>query len=93
MALRDTFGASFDWNPAYPGFYSGARIVYSFDSSKYTYLTVSNCCSPGPWVLERDSGNVFSFAQFTAAVPEPQTYAMMALGLAALGLVRRRRQT
>jgi hypothetical protein len=96
VSLRDTFGADFDWHPI--SSLNGVRIVYSFDSSDYNYMTVSDCCGGsnvyGPHTISRDHGNFFSIAQFTAreAVPEPESYALMMLGLASLRLAARRRQ-
>lgn len=41
---------------------------------------------------DADSSNYFGIDTVTVAVPEPETYALMALGLAALALHRRNRQ-
>jgi hypothetical protein len=97
-ALRDTFGASFDWVPASSSTYKGVRVAYDSTPSAYDYFTVSDCCSSpfvyGPFNAGRTDGNYFSFAQFTttAAVPEPETYALMFTGLGLLAIARRRAQ-
>jgi hypothetical protein len=97
-ALRDTFGASFDWVPASSQQYKGVRVAYDFTASTYDYFTVSDCCNApfvyGPFNgVDRTGGNYFSFAQFTAAaVPEPETYALMFTGLGLLAVARRRAQ-
>lgn len=94
IALRDTFGAAFDWTPADPGVLNGTRIAMGFDAVNFQYMTVSDCCGApfyyGPFEFPRNDSNVFSFAQF-APVPEPETYTLMLLGLAGLGALRRRK--
>ncbi|HEX7373727.1 MAG TPA: PEP-CTERM sorting domain-containing protein, partial [Steroidobacteraceae bacterium] len=94
-ALRDTFGTSFDWSPA-GSISDGTRVIFGFDDSTYSYMTVTHTGPTyvfGPFTVSRDYANTFSFAQFTTAVPEPETYALMLLGLAGLGVVARRRRS
>jgi PEP-CTERM motif len=95
-ALRDAFGARFDWHPAAAADFNGTRIVFALDDTRYDYVTVSGCCGRsnvfGPFSRGRGDANYYSFAQFALAVPEPEACAMMLLGLAAVGMASRRRQ-
>jgi len=94
QAMVDTFGAGFDWNPAADPDEKGTRVPYSSSAIYYEHMDL--CCGTtdvyGPHSWSRDGRSTYSFAQF-APVPEPETYAMMALGLVVLSLARRRRQT
>jgi hypothetical protein len=58
--------------------YTGPTGTFDFE------LVYTECCG-GPAVLQVD-------LPFTAAVPEPETYALMLAGLGALGFVARRRR-
>lgn len=99
QALRDVFGAGFDWHPASTN--NGTRIPFAATATTYDYTTVSDCCGPpnfyGPFLnTSRDDANLFSFALFTpnstSPVPEPEAFALMLLGLASLQFIRRRQQ-
>jgi hypothetical protein len=58
--------------------YTGPTGTFDFE------LVYTECCG-GPAVLQVD-------LPFTAAIPEPETYALMLAGLGALGFVARRRR-
>lgn len=59
--------------------------TYTGPSGTFAFQLVYGECCGGPAVLQVD-------LPFTAAVPEPETYALMLAGLAALGFVSRRRR-
>ena len=60
-------------------------ITYTGPSGNLPFQLVYGECCGGPAVLQVD-------LPFTAAVPEPETYALMLAGLGALGFVARRRR-
>ncbi len=60
-------------------------ITYTGPSGNFAFELIYGGCCGGPAVLQVD-------LPFTAAVPEPETYALMLAGLAALGFVSRRRR-
>ena len=74
------------------GFSSGptapttSLATYTGPSGTFAFQLVYGECCGGPAVLQVD-------LPFTAAVPEPETYALMLAGLGALGFVARRRRT
>jgi hypothetical protein len=59
--------------------------TYTGPSGNFPFLLVYGECCGGPAVLQVD-------LPFTAAVPEPESYALMLAGLGALGFVARRRR-
>jgi len=65
-----------------------------FTSGIYTSVTIGSCVFTSATACSYPSGNQAQFAiddlNVTAAVPEPETYAMMGLGLGVLALMRRR---
>lgn len=72
----------FDPGPTSP---STSTATYSGPSGTFAFQLVYGECCGGPAVLQVD-------LPFTAAVPEPESYALMMAGLAALGFVARRRR-
>lgn len=75
-----------DWN----------RPVYSLDLPRnFSTFDLSGQpgASDGLLALGNHNSMGFSIDSVTSAVPEPETYAMLALGLLALGLGQRRRHT
>jgi len=60
-------------------------IVYTGPSGNFPFQLVYGECCGGPAVLNVE-------LPFTAAIPEPETYALMVAGLGALGFVSRRRR-
>lgn len=73
--------------------FASANLYSQFGNTLFSNVTISSCLFADTGCIS-PAGNQ---AQFTldnlvlAAVPEPETYAMMGLGLAAIGLVARRR--
>ncbi|WP_229215529.1 NF038120 family PEP-CTERM protein [Duganella sp. CY15W] len=90
-----TVSASFDF-PALVGGNSPfvtASLASKFGNTLFSNVTISSCIFSGNDCVN-PAGNQAQFALdnvILAAVPEPETYAMMGLGLAAIGLVARRR--
>lgn len=87
--------ASFDFPTLVGGSspFVNANLFSQFGSTSFSNVTVSSCVFDGENCINPASYQ----AQFAldnlvlAPVPEPETYAMMGLGLAAIGLVARRR--
>jgi hypothetical protein len=72
----------FDPGPTAP---STSTATYTGPSGTFAFELVYGECCGGPAVLQVD-------LPFTASVPEPESYALMMAGLAALGFVSRRRR-
>lgn len=90
-ALIATFGLGFDWNPTCTVCFDGVRVVYGFDADTYQYFTASSAFGlSGPFDRSRTENNSFSFAQFTAVVPEPGSIMLLGFGLVGFALSRRR---
>ena len=88
------FGPGTKWNPAQSRRDNqGTRVAFSAGATEYSYMTVAQFGGApyvfGPFTRGRDERNAFSFAQLKP-VPEPETYALMLLGLAGVGALRRR---
>ena len=77
-------GLNLGFNPG-PTAPTVTDIVYTGPSGNFPFQLVYGECCGGPAVLQVD-------LPFTAAVPEPETYALMLAGLGALGFVARRRR-
>lgn len=73
--------------------FSSANLAAQFGTTLFRNVTISSCVFDDVSCIN-PSGNQAQFALdnlVLAAVPEPETYAMFGLGLAAIGLVARRR--
>lgn len=70
-----------------------ADLASKFGSTAFSSVTISSCIfTDTSCVNPSDNQAQFAFDNLTLApVPEPQTYAMLGLGLAAISLVSRRR--
>lgn len=77
-------GINLGFNPG-PTAPTTTLATYTGPSGNFPFQLVYGECCGGPAVLQVD-------LPFTAAVPEPETYALMAAGLGALGWVSRRRR-
>ncbi|HWJ06056.1 MAG TPA: PEP-CTERM sorting domain-containing protein [Steroidobacteraceae bacterium] len=90
-ALIATFGLGFNWNPTCAFCLDGVRIVYGVDADTYQYFTASASFGlQGPFDRSRTENNAFSFAQFTAMVPEPDSLLLLGFGLVGFSFSRRR---
>jgi hypothetical protein len=96
LAGGGSASASIDF-PALVGGYSPfalSALGSDFTSGIYTSVTIGACVFTSGGGCINPAGNQAQFAiddlNVTAAVPEPETYAMMGLGLGVLALVRRR---
>lgn len=73
--------------------FSSANLASQFGNTLFSNVTISSCVFDNLSCIN-PAGNQAQFALdnlVLAAVPEPETYAMLGLGLAAIGLVARRR--
>ncbi len=77
-------GLNLGFNPG-PTAPSTSLATYTGPTGTFAFQLVYGECCGGPAVLQVD-------LPFTAAVPEPETYALMMAGLAALGFISRRRR-
>ena len=77
-------GLDLGFNPG-PTAPTTTTATYTGPSGNFAFDLVYGECCGGPAVLQVD-------LPFTAAVPEPETYALMLAGLGALGFVSRRRR-
>ena len=82
--------------PALSGGHSpflGAALSHDFGSTAFSSVTIGACLFDGAsCVNPADNQAQFSIDNLNvAAVPEPETYAMMGLGLAVISLLSRRR--
>ena len=71
-----------------------AGLKAAFGDTQFSSVTISSCLWSDSGSCVNPAGNQAQFAfdnLLLAPVPEPTTYAMMGLGLAAIGLVSRRR--
>ncbi|TFW29941.1 NF038120 family PEP-CTERM protein [Duganella callida] len=71
-----------------------ASLQSQFGNTLFSSVTIGSCVFTDALSCVSPAGNQAQFAidnLVLAAVPEPETYAMLGLGLAAIGLVARRR--
>lgn len=73
----------------------GQQALISFGSPEYLDIAIGNPLGNAGaqnWVINTSGLNAGDVLTVTAAVPEPETYVMALLGLAALGALARRRK-
>lgn len=87
LRAHDAFGNVLDAADfVNPDYNSGGGMLSVASASPIAYVTFWEDSIKYPGAIYWDN------VEFTAAIPEPQTYALMALGLAAIGFSARRRQ-
>ena len=99
-AIEDlTTGLTANYSPDYGGSHLVDTIGYSyFPSTNFadTYLTIQNAAIPdqdyNTGILSHTPG-IGSFLVREASVPEPATLALLGMGFAGLGVIRRRKTT
>ena len=85
--MGHTFGLDHSFNPTdsmYPSIGAGERKF--FDANDWNAIVAAG------WSIKTNNPDLASYVTVPSPVPEPETYAMMLAGLAALGFGARRRQ-
>ena len=82
---------TFNVTPGQEGFFASPQPFYNVAVTAFTNTTLTVEPFDGGFRI-RQGGGALNFTS-TPAVPEPQTYAMLLGGLAAVGFVARRRRT
>lgn len=96
FASLGTVTRSFDTTYSLSTTNGGQKAQISFGSPEYLDVAIGNplgnAGAQQNWVIETNGLNAGDVLTVTAAVPEPESYVMALLGLAALGALARRRK-
>ena len=79
---------NFNINPAEAGFFQSPSTFYNVALTSFINTTSEVQAFDGGFMIRQGGGSV----NFAAAVPEPETYAMMLAGLAVMGFLGKRRK-
>jgi hypothetical protein len=79
---------TFNVAPAAKSFFVSPPTFYTLSQAAFNNTPSEITTTPTGFILTQGGGS----ANFVAAIPEPETYALMLAGLGAIGLVTRRRQ-